>query len=83
MEFKEGDLEVLLKVKREKIVRECDLSSYAEILEFRKKVQYWIGVGFVHSEKRSNPSDPFEEEFHYSPTEEGEKYLKSLQPAHQ
>ncbi len=77
MESKERNLEVLLKVGKEKIVRECDLSCPVEILEFRKKVQYWIDLGFVHSEMRNNPNDLFEEELHYSLTEEGEKYCKN------
>ncbi|VVB83145.1 Uncharacterised protein [uncultured archaeon] len=74
--------EVLSKIAREKIVRECDLSGNAGIIEFRKKVQPLIVGGIVHSEIRQNPNDLFEEEFHYSLTEYGEEYYRSLNPIH-
>ena len=73
--------EILQKIFREKIVRECDLDSPKEIVEFRKKVQPLINSGIVHGETRNNPNDLFEEEYHYSLTDYGEKYYKSLQPA--
>jgi len=74
--------EILSKIAREKIVRECDLPGNAGIIEFRKKVQPLIGLGIVHSEIRQNPNDLFEEEFHYSLTSIGEEYYKSLNPIH-
>jgi len=77
----EYDLEVLVKVAKEVIVRECDLESPIKIIEFRRKIQLWVDLGIVHCEKRNNPNDLFEEEFHYSLTEDGEKYYNSLQPS--
>jgi hypothetical protein len=69
-DIKSEYLEVLLRIVRERVIRQCELSR-SDI----KGLEYWVDSGMVikNSEGR-NPEEPIEKEVHYLITDEGEEY---------
>jgi hypothetical protein len=64
-------LEILLRIGREIVIRQCELSQQ-EI----KCLEYWASLGmiFENSEGR-NPNDSMQKEVHYVLTDKGEDYF--------
>ena len=76
-----GPEEVLDKVARERVVRECDLTP-TEILKFRKKANPWVNGGMINKTMGRNPDYPIEEILYYFLTDLGKEYYNNLNPTH-